>query len=915
MSNSRFLIVMTKGTSNMQTSDFFSKPYQNQETEKRIQSFWTQNNFYKSTPNPKKKPFTIVMPPPNITGDLTMGHMMYTIQDILIRWHRALGEEACWIPGIDHASIATESKVTKTLQEKGISKKEIGREEFLKHVWKWKEEYGEKIVDALKNLGISCDWSRMVFTMDEKYSRSVLKAIVHLYKDGLIYKNYRLVNWCPVSQSVISDEEVYFQEKQGSLWHIQYPLEKNPNEFLVVATTRPETLFGDLAVAVNPKDARYLKYIGQNVILPICNRVIPIIADDYVDMEFGTGVVKITPAHDRNDFDVGKRHNLGLLNIMNPDASLNENVPAEYQKLDRFVARKKLVKELEEKKYLNKITPHPLNLGMSERGHVPIEYYLSEQWYIKMDKLAELTLHATRSGKLKLIPNYQEKTWEHWLTNIQDWCISRQLWWGHRLPMYICQKCFHINCEIDKPKFCEKCQHENLIQDEDVLDTWASSWIWPFGVHNWENPNETEIKDLEYYYPTNILITGGDIIFFWVARMVMAGEYFLKQVPFSKCYFTPIVRDKNGKKMSKSLGNSPDIQKIRDKYGTDALRFSLMNQMYEGQDIFWKDESCEIGKNFANKIWNSTRFLCMNAEKINVSAENIYFENLQELKLNSPLLSWIQSEFYQMVSVMHKALEGLQFSTMTSSIYEFVWMIFCDWFIELAKPQLNSPSHSAESPQVDESTENSKNLLQCALAIFDGVLRLLHPIMPFITEEIWQNIHPQQKSKTIGNLLLPLENENLISEKSISSMRLIQNIVTQVRGIRGRFNIHPATELHVYTSESQNIFANMKFELEYLSKAIFHFEQSHTGFSAPILVQDKNFFVVLEGLVDKAAEKERLQKRIEKIQGLLAGLNAKLNQDQFVKGAPAHILEGARQQKVENEHELELLKSSLNLLT
>jgi valyl-tRNA synthetase len=510
----------------------FSKAFEPSQVEAKLRNYWNKNNFYKSTRNPNKKPYTIVMPPPNVTGDLTMGHMMFTLQDILIRWHRAKGYEACWIPGTDHASIATEAKVTNMLKDMGISKKEIGREKFLEYAWEWKEKYGGRIEEYLKTLGISCDWSRNTFTMDEKYTAAVLKGIVKLYKDGLIYKSYRLVNWCPVSQSVISDEEVNPEECDGFLWHIHYVIDGCLNESLVVATTRPETLFGDLAVAVHPSDDRYSHLIGKNVIVPICNRKIPVIADHYVEKEFGTGILKITPAHDMNDFEVGKRHKLGLLNIFHPDARLNDNVPEAYRGLDRYVARKKLVSELENNSLIEKIVPHKLVIGISERGNVPIEYYLSEQWYIKMDKLAELTLNATRSGRLKLIPGHQEKTWEHWLTNIQDWCISRQLWWGHRLPMYTCDNCSHLHCEVKAPLKCEKCGHTHLTQDPDALDTWASSWLWPFGVHNWADPSEDEKQDLEYYYPTNVIVTGADIIFFWIARMVMAGEYFTGETPF-----------------------------------------------------------------------------------------------------------------------------------------------------------------------------------------------------------------------------------------------------------------------------------------------------------------------------------------------------------------------------------------------
>nr|BFD31117.1 valine--tRNA ligase [Pigmentibacter ruber] len=881
----------------------FSKAFEPSQTEDKLRNFWSINKFYSSKRNPEKKPYTIVMPPPNVTGDLTMGHMMFTLQDILIRWHRALGLEACWIPGTDHASIATEAKVTKMLADQGISKRELGREKFLEHAWQWKNNYGNRIEENLKTLGISCDWSRNTFTMDEKYSAAVTKAIVKLYKDGLIYKSHRLVNWCPVSQSVISDEEVNFEEKNGSLWYIRYAIENSNNEHVIVATTRPETMFGDLAVAVHPSDERYMHLIGKNVILPITNRKIPIVADHFVEKEFGTGIVKITPAHDMNDFEVGKRHKLGLLNIFHPDARLNENVPHAYQGLDRFVARKKLIAELEENGFVEKILPHKLVVGISERGNVPIEFYLSEQWYIKMEKLAELTLDATRSGRLKLIPAHQEKTWEYWLTNIQDWCISRQLWWGHRLPMYTCDQCQHVHCEEHAPLKCSKCGHTSLTQDPDALDTWASSWLWPFGVHNWANPSEDEKLDLEYYYPTDVIVTGADIIFFWIARMVMAGEYFTGETPFKACYFTPIVRDSRGRKMSKSLGNSPDVSAVMAKYGTDAMRFSLVNQIVTGQDIFWSDECCDLGKNFANKIWNAARFLTMNAEKFDINPANISFDQLKN-RSDDIIMGWITSEFFDLIQNVHQAVEKFEFSQYTSSMYEFIWMTYCDWFVELIKPRLFDETNS----------KLAKETLTLAFQIFDGILRLMHPVMPFVTEEIWQQLNPEKKSKTIGFEQLPLPNIKLIDENSIRHMREVQAVVVAVRAIRGKFNIHPATDLQVYLQDKKNKFGNLVPQMEALAKAQFHFETTKQGFCAPSLVNGSEIFVSLEGLVDRQAEKERLTKKIEKVTTTLVGIEKKLSNADFVKGAPPHILEGAKKQLLDNQKELEMLQESLKLL-
>lgn len=878
----------------------FHKPYDHQNCEPKIRAHWEEQQFFKSKPNPNKKPYTIVMPPPNVTGDLTMGHMMYTLQDVLIRWHRAQGFEACWIPGTDHASIATEAKVTKMLAEKGIRKSDISREEFLKHAWAWRDTYGEKIVHALKSLGLSCDWTRNTFTMDESYSAAVIKAIVTLYKDGLVYRSHRLVNWCPVSQSVISDEEVHTEERNGHLWHIRYLIE-GTQDAIVVATTRPETLFGDLAIAVHPKDERYQALIGKHVVVPVCNRRIPIIADHYVEAEFGTGAVKITPAHDLNDFEVGKRHQLGLLNVMSPDATLNTQVPRAYQGLDRFVARKKLVEELKQLGLLEKIVDHKLSIGISERGNVPIEYYLSEQWYIKMDGLAEVTLKATRSGQLKLVPAHQEKVWEHWLTNIHDWCISRQLIWGHRMPMYYCQSCQHVNCAEQRPEKCEKCGHTELKQDNDVLDTWASSWIWSFGVHNWANPSQEQQKDLDYYYPTDVIVTGADIIFFWIARMVMAGEYFMKKTPFHTCYFTPIIRDAQGRKMSKSLGNSPDVAGIMKTYGTDAMRFSLVNQIAPGQDIFWKDSSCELGKTFANKIWNTARFLTLNAEKLKIDTTKTSFDDLRTLSQDA-LLAWISSEFFALVAQLHSSLGRYEFSRYTSALYEFVWMIYCDWFVELVKPRLS-----------DEKTlALSQEACTVALQIFDGILRVLHPIMPFITEEIAQVLYGYQ---TLSHKALPMPSPHMVHADAITQMRDVQNVVGAVRTLRGQFNIHPATELPVYLRSSAEPFGNLVPQMEFLARAKFSFASEPVGFCAPCLVQDQEFFVCLEGLVDKATERTRLAQKIEKLNGLIVGIQKKLSNTEFVASAPKHIVEGAQKQLFENEKELILLKKFLQTLS
>lgn len=888
--------------------DAFEKPFEPGQIEAGLRNYWESHKFFRAKRDSSKQAYTIVMPPPNVTGDLTMGHVLNnTLQDILIRWNRANGKEACWIPGTDHASIATEAKVTKMLTEQGINKRDIGREEFLKHAWQWKEKYGGRIVSLLKTLGVSCDWDREVFTMSPDYSRAVIKAIVKLYKDGLIYRGHRLVNWCPVSQSVISDEEVNPEERNGNLWHIRYPVEGKTGEFLVVATTRPETLFGDLAVAVHPDDERYSKLIGNKVIVPVCNRSIPVIADTYVEKEFGTGVVKITPAHDMNDFAVGERHKLGLLNVMNPDATLNDKVPQAYQGLDRFVARKKLVAELESLGLLEKTAPHKMVVGISERGGVPIEYYLSEQWYIKMDKLAEIALNATRSGQLKLHPPHMEKIWEYWLTNIKDWCISRQLWWGHQMPMYTCQSCGHVTCAEQQPTGCEKCGHADLKQDSDCLDTWASSWLWPFGVHNWANPSEEQKKDLEYFYPTDIIVTGPDIIFFWIARMIMAGGYFTDKTSFKDVYFTPIIRDSKGRKMSKSLGNSPDVNQLIAKYGTDALRFSVINQVVLGQDILWADDACELGRTFANKIWNATRFLLMNAEKHGIDSAGVSFDQLTA-KPSDTLLGWVTSEFFAVVQKAHDSIQRLEFSNYTSSLYEFVWMVYCDWFVELCKPRFADPEGmTAEQRQLANES------IRTALQLLDGILRLLHPVMPFVTEQIWQNLGDHQ-GNTLGHAVLPRPQPGFIDTNAIAAMREVQSVVGAVRAVRGQFAIHPGADLKVTINSSRQRFGLMVPQMEFLARAAFTFSDQRPALCGTALAGGMEVFVDLTGFVDPAAERDRLTKKIQKVEQTLEGIRKRLSNEEFVKSAPAHIVAGAREQLASNEKELSVLQASLQSL-
>jgi valyl-tRNA synthetase len=887
----------------------FDNPYEPGAREAQRAQYWVDKGFFESNVDDTRPAYTIVIPPPNVTGDLHIGHVLNnTLQDVLIRWQRLKGKNVCWIPGTDHASIATEAKVTELLSKQGVSKRELGRAGFLQEAFRWKEKYSGRIAQNLKRMGASCAWSREVFTMDPVYSRAVLSAFVELYNKGLVYKGARLVNWCPASQSVISDEEVNSEERQGSLWHIAYPLcDAQGNvtaESLVVATTRPETLFGDLALAVHPSDERYSGFVGKQVKIPGCGRLIPVIADHYVEREFGTGVVKITPAHDMNDFEVGARHHLGLLNIMNPDASLNDNVPQAYRGLDRYVARKKLVTELKEMGALVKTENHKMVVGISERGNVPIEYYLSEQWYFKMADMAKLALDATRTGELSLYPRFTEKIWDHWLENIKDWCVSRQLWWGHRIPIYTCSACGELDCQVEAPTKCKKCGHTELKQDEDVLDTWASSWLWPFGVHGWPARDAASANALKRYYPTELIITGQDIIFFWIARMVMAGKFLTGQMPFHSVYFTPIVRDEKGRKMSKSLGNSPDIGEVMQTYGTDALRFALVNQIVLGQDIHWKNESCDMGRHFSNKLWNAARFLVSHVQRLGLDLGSCSYENLEIPE--DDLARWLLSEYNNTVARTDEALSSYQFAHYSAQLYEFFWMVYCDWFVELLKPRVTQEDSG-------QSSGDQVKILRFAMGIFDGALRLLHPVMPFVTEEIWQRLGSKpndRDGKTIG--LLPWPDASLARYAtdfaSIAQMRRIQDVVSAIRAIRGHYGIHPAEVLTVHLPQSSRSTLQARLsQLEFLGRCKIEFGGRLGRVVGASLASGIKVFVDLSAFVDPAQERVKLDGRIAKLQAVIAGIDKKLTSDSFVKGAPAEIVAGARAQRDQNDAECRLL--------
>lgn len=882
-----------------------SKVYLHNEVEDKWYQFWESHKLFHAEIDPTKKPYTIVIPPPNITGSLTMGHILNnTLQDIFIRWKKMSGYNACWIPGTDHASIATETKVTAYLREKGIDKKKIGREEFLKHCWEWKETYGGIILKQLRKLGVACDWDRLRFTMDDDYYRLVIESFVNLYKKGYIYRGLRMVNWDPATQSAISDEEVIYQEVNGKLWYFKYPV-KDSNEFVVVATTRPETMLGDTAVAVNPTDERYKHLIGKKVILPLVGREIPIIADDYVDKEFGTGCVKVTPAHDPNDFEISKRHSIEVINILNPDATLNDNVPKEFRGLDRFVARKKIVEMLEQQGLLEKIEDYKTNIGYSERGKVPIEPYLSEQWFMKMDELVKPAIKAVEEGKIKFHPERWTKVYFHWMNNIKDWCISRQLWWGHRIPVWYCQEqnCKEVMVSVEEPKQCSKCGSANIKQDEDVLDTWASSWLWAHGVFRTK-------EELEYFYPTDTLVTGPDIIFFWVARMIIAAHEFTNNIPFKDVYFTSIIRDEKGRKMSKSLGNSPDPLDVIDQYGADALRFTIIYLAPLGQDVLFSVDKCEIGRNFANKIWNAGRFLLMNAEQIKIDF-NLKYENLDLTD------KWILSRLNEAIKEYETALSTFKINDASKIIYNFIWSDFCDWYIEFVKTRI----------QLTEDDNTKSAILSRAIFVYEEILKLLHPIMPFITEEIWQAISElkgevaDNEIKTIMNARFPQVENRWIDRDSEEKVELLQELISSIRNIRGEMNVPPSRACDIYVKSKSTYFEDIiNSNKEYIKKLsrvenVFIGEKiTRSKNSSVSVVKGNEIYIPLEGLIDIEVEKERLKKEIERIEKLLEGVNKKLTNQNFIQRAPEEVIQKEKEKQKNFSDALEKVKKNLEMI-
>ncbi|MCT8977320.1 valine--tRNA ligase [Clostridium sp. CX1] len=863
--------------------------YSPKEFESRIYKNWEEKGYFTPEVDENKTPYTIVLPPPNITGKLHLGHALDdTIQDVIIRTKRMQGYSTLWLPGQDHASIATEVKVENELLKQGLKKKEMGREAFLEKVWDWADEYRGRIMDQVKQLGCSVDSTRECFTMEEKANRAVREFFVRLYNDGLIYQGNRIINWCPKCQTALSDAEIEYSEQAGHFWHIKYPV-VGTDEHLEIATTRPETMLGDTAVAVNPSDERYAHLVGKTIMLPLVNREIPIVADDYVDVEFGTGAVKITPAHDPNDYLVGKRHNLPELNVMHEDGRMN--FPGtKYDGLDRYEARKLIVKDLEEQGFLVKTKDHVHNVGCHDRCNTTIEPIISKQWFVKMQPLAEPALEVVRSKKVKFVPERFEKTYFNWMENIQDWCISRQLWWGHRIPVWYCKDCGEVIVSVDVPTNCSKCSSDKLEQDKDVLDTWFSSALWPFSTLGW--PEKT--PDLKYFYPNSTLVTGYDIIFFWVARMIFSGLYCLDDIPFENVLIHGIVRDSEGRKMSKSLGNGVDPLDVIEQYGADALRFTLITGNAPGNDIRYYPERVESARNFANKIWNASRFVLMNLDE---ETMNKY----KDCKNYSGADKWILSRMNTLVKEVTDNIERFELGIASQKVYDFIWGEFCDWYIELVKPVMYGEDEEAKGVAF--------NVLNKVLTTS---LQLLHPIMPFITEEIYTHLYTDYESIAISKW--PEYNESLKDEKAEKDMDYVIEAIKSLRNVRTEMNVPPSRKAKVLAfvteNEAVDAFKNGETYFQKLASAS-EVEFLDTKEAAPenvvsVVTRGAEMFMPLLDLVDLEKELERLNKEKEKLEKEIDRVEKKLANERFVAKAPKEVVE---EEKAKGEKYKEMLQA------
>ena len=869
-----------------------AKAYNPKEVEEKIYDFWQEGNYFHAEVDKDKKPYTIVMPPPNITGQLHMGHALdNTLQDILIRWRRMQGYSALWLPGTDHASIATEAEIVEAMRKEGITKEDLGREKFLERAWEGKKEYGGRIVSQLKKMGSSCDWERERFTMDEGCSKAVKEVFVRLYNKGLIYRGERIINWCPHCKTSISDAEVEFEEQAGHFWHLRYPL-TDGSGYLELATTRPETLLGDTAVAVNPSDERYKDLVGKTLTLPLVGREIPIVADDYVDVDFGTGVVKITPAHDPNDFQVGLRHNLPVINVMTDDAKIVDDYP-EYAGMDRYEAREAIVKDLDEGGFLVKVEKHDHNVGTCYRCHSTVEPRVSKQWFVKMDELAGPAIECVKSGKTKFVPERFNKIYYHWMENIRDWCISRQLWWGHRIPAYYCDECGEVTVAKEMPEKCPKCGCTHLHQDEDTLDTWFSSALWPFSTLGW--PDKT--PELDYYFPTNTLVTGYDIIFFWVARMIFSSVEQMDSQPFDTVFIHGIVRDENGVKMSKSLGNGIDPLLVIDQYGADALRMFLATGNSPGNDMRYSEKRVEACRNFANKLWNASRFVHMNIDDYDVKNELPATLETED--------KWILHTLNNVAKEVNENLEKFELGIALSKIYDFIWNSYCDWYIELCKARLQSEGETAQ------------NARQVLIYVLDKILKLLHPFMPFITEEIWQTIPHDTDSKTVMLEKYPEYDPSLDFPSEAEEMMKVMEAITAIRTQRNEMNVPPSkkAKLFIATAIPETFSNGEQFFKKLASASEVEISDSFDIDGAvTIVTSNAKIYIPMEELVDKEAELKRLNKELKQVEKMLAQDEGKLNNPGFMSKAPEKVIEKIKGQAEKEREKIALIHAAMDAL-
>ncbi len=852
----------------MATKKELAKQYNPAEVEDRIYSMWLDNKYFHAEPDSSKKPFTVVIPPPNVTGQLHMGHALdETLQDILVRYKRMAGYNALWVPGTDHAGIATQIKVEESLRkEEGLTRYDLGREKFLERVWDWKNQFGSRIINQIKKLGCSCDWDRERFTMDEGCSNAVKEVFVKLYEKGLIYQGNRIINWCPHCITALSDAEVEYAEQEGFFWHIKYPV-KDSDEFVEIATTRPETLIGDTAVAVHPDDERYAHLVGKTLILPLVGREIPVIADDYVDKEFGTGCVKITPAHDPNDFEVGLRHNLEQIKVLNDDATIN-SYGGKYEGMDRYEARKAMVDDLEKAGLLVKVKPHSHNVGQCYRCGTTVEPITSKQWFVKMEPLSKKAIEVVKDGTIKFVPDRFSKTYLNWMENVHDWCISRQLWWGHRIPAFYCE-CGETVVSKEEVTTCPKCG-KAMKQDPDVLDTWFSSALWPFSTLGW--PENTE--DLKYFYPTSVLVTGYDIIFFWVARMIFSAMEHMEEEPFKYVFIHGIVRDSQGRKMSKSLGNGIDPLEVISKYGADALRFTLATGNAPGNDMRYYDERVEASRNFANKIWNASRFLLMNLD-----IEKVELPEISEMHSED---KWIVSQFNTLAKEVTDNLEKFELGVAVSKLYDFIWDNYCDWYIELVKPRLYE-------------AEGADKVAQKVLSyVLVNTLKLLHPFMPFITEEIFGNLPTGEDSIMVSKW--PEYDEKLSFPEDEKKMQIVMDAIRAIRNLRTQMNVVPSKKAKVViVTDSKDIFAGSEIFFEKLagaSETLIQSDKSGIDDNAVnAVVEGAQVYIPLDELVDKAKELERLNQEKAKLEAEIKRVESKLSNESFVSKAPKKIVD------------------------